>query len=52
VLLVNKDTDGSSPVVVQVPPPKEEMDVDVVEPATENRANGSRKATKVVLSIG
>ena len=24
VLLVNKDTDSSSPVVVQVPPPKEE----------------------------
>ena len=52
MLLVNKDTDGSSPVVVQVPPPKEEMDVDIMEPAAENRANGSRKATKVVLSIG
>jgi len=49
VLLVNKDSDGSSPVVVQVPPPKEEMDVDATEPAAENRQNGSRKATKVVI---
>jgi len=49
VLLVNKDSDGSSPVVVQVPPPKEEMDVDATQSAVENRQNGSRKATKVVM---
>ena len=49
VLLVNKDSDGSSPVVVQVPPPKEDMDVDTTEAAAENGQNGSRKATKVVI---
>jgi len=49
VLLVNKDSDGSSPVVVQVPPPKEEMDVDVTEPAAENKPNGSRKVSQAVL---
>jgi len=52
VLLVNKDSDGSSPVVVQVPPPKDDVDTDVTETAddsVENRANGSRKVAKVVL---
>ena len=50
VLLVNKDSDGSSPVVVQVPPPKEEMDVDALDSAAENnKQNGSQKATKVVI---
>jgi len=52
VLLVNKDSDGSSPVVVQVPPPKEDMDVDVTEAAVENRSNGCRKVAKVVFHIG
>lgn len=51
VLLVNKDSDGSSPVVVQVPPPREDMDVDITEPAAENRPNTSRKVAKVVLHI-
>jgi len=51
VLLVNKDSDGSSPVVVQVPPPKEDMDVDVTETAAENRPNGSQKASKVVSLV-
>ena len=49
VLLVNKDSDGSSPVVVQVPPPKEDTDVDITEAAAENRSATSRKAAKVVL---
>jgi len=48
VLLVNKDSDGSSPVVVQVPPPKEEMDVDSTESAADKQ-NGSRKAAKVMF---
>jgi len=51
VLLVNKDSDGSSPVVVQVPPPKEDMDVDVTETSAENRPNGSQKVTKVDFHI-
>lgn len=51
MLLVNKDSDGSSPVVVQVPPPKEEMDVDATDSAAENRQNGSRKSTKVISYV-
>jgi len=55
VLLVNKDSDGSSPVVVQVPPPKEDnMDTEITESAAdsvENRANGSRKVAKVVFTM-
>jgi hypothetical protein len=52
VLLVNKDSDGSSPVVVQVPPPKEEMEMESCEPVP-TAASVSRKqaAAKVFVFL-
>ena len=48
VLLVNKDTDSSSPVVVQVPPPKEDM----IVPNVDNSENKDppQKKPKVCVS--
>ena len=44
VLLVNKDTEETSPVVVQVPPPKEEDESQNVDP---NQATSKAKLVKV-----
>lgn len=53
VLLVNKDSDGASPVVVQVPPIKEEM---VMNPHSAQAAitvkpNTAQKSAKVIIII-
>lgn len=49
VLLVNKDTEETSPVVVQVPPPKEdESENQNVDP---NQAPGKSKPIKVRLRM-
>lgn len=49
VLLVNKDTEETSPVVVQVPPPKEEdAENQNVDP---NQAQNKSRSTKVRDSV-
>lgn len=48
VLLVNKDSDTGSPVVVQVPPTKEEMDLDEQPTQDQNvKPSSTRKLAKV-----
>lgn len=49
VLLVNKDTEETSPVVVQVPPPKDDdLENQNVDP---NQAPGKSKPIKVRLKV-
>lgn len=51
VLLVNKDTDSASPVVVQVPPPKEEPNSSIIETTGQHTDLENSPTKKIKVAV-